>query len=238
MAPKLLAVDIGNSRIKGACLADGKVIDTINLAHPDDLLSWRKRQPTLPLVGVDTRRSPEWQTAFYEAGGRFLELKDGLPFETQYAPTLGPDRCAALIALYKLSLRPFLYLSFGSALTGDLVDPRGLHVGGFISAGLSLRLRGLAVGTGRLPWVAPPTDLPPFWATTTPEALASGAFWGLLAEVETRLRQASTKYPGLQLWASGGEAKPFLKALPFPVTFVPDLTLIGLWHWHVYLAQR
>ncbi len=237
MAPELLALDLGNSRVKGAYLVAGQIAEAIVLQTPTDLLAWRKQYHALPLVGIDTRRKADWQEAFYKARGQFLELQDGVPFITQYAPTLGPDRCAALVALYRLAPKPFLYLSFGSALTGDWVDPSGIHKGGFISAGLSMRLRSLSQGTGRLPAIEAPTEPPLYWATTTPGALASGAFWGMLAEIEARIRQVQADHANLSIWASGGEAERFLKALPFPVTFVPDLTLIGLWHWYDYLAQ-
>ncbi len=199
------------------------------------LYTWRKNHPHLPLYAIDTRNDPIWNTFIAELGGRFLEVSDGVPFPTYYAPTLGPDRCAALSALFYIAQRPLLYLSFGTAFTGDLLDAQGTHLGGFISLGLHLRLRSLHQHTGRLPRLSIPFRLPPIWGTSTSEAIQSGTLRALIFEIQAYLAAARETLGSFHLYISGGEAPLLEPFLPQPFTFVPNLTLIGVWHWQRFL---
>ena len=235
MATACLSVDIGNSRVKAALIKAGEVVEVRVFRTRRQLHAWREAYPALPLYAIDTRGDPTWRALLMELGGRFLEAKDGLPFSTRYAPTLGPDRSAALVALFYTAPKPLVYLSFGTALTGDVLDGQGEHLGGFISPGLALRLRALHQHTGRLPALPlPPPELPT-WGTTTPEAIWIGAFRGLLAEIQYHLALARSILDSYQLYISGGEAPLLQSHLPQPLTFVPNLTLIGVWHWQKFL---
>ncbi len=235
MATTCLSVDIGNSRVKAALVEAGSPVEVRVLRTRRELQAWREAYPALPLYAIDTRGDPTWRALLMELGGRFMEAKDGLPFPTCYAPTLGPDRSAALVALFYTAPKPLVYLSLGTALTGDVLDAQGKHLGGFISPGLALRLRALHQHTGRLPALPlPPPELP-VWGTTTPEAIWIGAFRGFLAEILHHLALARSTLGSYQLYISGGEAPLLQSHLSQPLTFVPNLTLIGVWHWQRFL---
>jgi len=235
MAATCLALDIGNSRLKAALLHQGQVAETFTPKIRLQFRRWRERYAALPLYVIDTRNDPAWKALITELDGRFLEAPAGLPFPTRYAATLGPDRCAALCALFYTAERPLLHLSFGTALTGDLLDANGTHLGGFISLGLNLRLKALHQHTGRLPQLPAPQNLPPLWGTSTAEAIWIGTLHGMLAEIQSYLRGAQTTLGPYHLYISGGEAPLLEPFLPQSVTFVPNLTLIGVWHWQRFL---
>jgi type III pantothenate kinase len=230
-----LVVDIGNSRVKAALVEAGEIIEVHVFRTRPQLYAWRMAYSELPLYAIDTRNAPTWKTFLTELGGRFLEATHGLPFPTRYAPTLGPDRCAALVALFYTAPKPLVYLSFGTALTGDVLDAQGEHLGGFISPGMALRQRALHRHTGRLPALRLPLPELPAWGTTTPEAIWIGTFRGLLAEILHHLALARSTLGTYHLYVSGGEAPLFQFHLPQPLTFVPNLTLIGVWHWQRFL---
>jgi type III pantothenate kinase len=235
MAVTCLALDIGNSRIKAALLHRGHPVHIVSLRTRSQLRRWRQAHAELPLYVIDTRKDPAWTNLLSELGGRPLEITDGVPFPTSYASTLGPDRCAALCALFYIAQKPLLYLSFGTALTGDVLDAQDTHLGGFISLGLALRLKALHQHTGRLPRLSSPPPSIPAWGTSTPEAIWIGAFHGMLSEIQSHLKRAQETLGSHHLYISGGEAPLFQPFLPQPLTFVPNLTLIGVWHWQNFL---
>ena len=229
MATTCLALDVGNSRLKAALIHEGNPIQVFTPRTRYQLRLWRQQHPHLPLYAIDTRNHPEWKALIMELNGHFLEITAGVPFPTRYAATLGPDRCAALSALFYTAQKPLLYLSFGTALTGDLLDAQGTHLGGFISPGLRLRLKALHQHTGHLP------HLPPLWGTSTPEAIWTGTFRAMLSEIQSYLISLQSTLGPHHLYISGGEAPLLERFLPQPVTFVPNLTLIGVWYWQRFL---
>ena len=235
MATTCLALDIGNSRIKAALIHEGHPIQVFTPRTRHQLRRWRQQYPHLPLYAIDTRNHPRWKALLSELHACSLEITAGVPFPTHYAATLGPDRCAALSALFYTAQKPLLYLSFGTALTGDILDAQGTHLGGFISPGLHLRLKALHQHTGRLPRLSPPLSLPPLWGTSTPEAIWIGTFRALISEIQSYLSTLQTTLGPHHLYISGGEASLIAPFLPQPVTFVPDLTLIGVWYWQRFL---
>ncbi len=235
MASACLALDIGNTRIKAAYIIEGQLIEVRTLHGRRQLTQWRSVYPQLPFYVIDTRRSSHWQVALQALEACFLEAEHGLPFPTAYAQTLGPDRCAALSALWHIAPKPLLYLSFGTALTGDLLDEHGRHIGGFITPSLFLRRKALHEHTGRLPLIPLDACALPRWATTTPEAIAAGTFWGLLAELQAHLTAAQATVGPFHLWISGGEARFWQPHLPQSATFAPNLTLLGVWYWARHL---
>ena len=235
MAASCLAVDIGNTRIKAALIHEGNLIEVFTPRTRHQFRRWRQRYPHLPLYAIDTRNHPGWKALISELNGYFLEITAGVPFPTRYAATLGPDRCAALSALFYTAQRPLFYLSFGTALTGDILDAQGIHLGGFISPGLHLRLKVLHQHTGRLPRLSPPPTLPPLWGTSTPEAIWIGTFRAMISEIQSYLASLRSTLGPYHLYISGGEAPLLEPFLPQPVTFVPNLTLIGVWYWQRFL---
>jgi pantothenate kinase type III len=63
---------------------------------------------------------------------------------------LGVDRWLAMLAAYHYYNAPVCIVSCGSALTLDIVDSQGQHLGGMIMPGLNLMQQALSRGTANL----------------------------------------------------------------------------------------
>nr|BAL56518.1 hypothetical conserved protein [uncultured Bacteroidetes bacterium] len=224
-----LVVEIGNTRVKVATFHEKKLIRTAILESPGELEEWIEK----PIVFLDTRRSPLWREALRSYGAEELTTTLGVPFPTRYSTELGPDRAAALTAVWAEKRFPATLISLGTACVVDYLDATGYHQGGVITAGLSLRLWALAHRTGRLPLVEPAPTPPPL-GTTTQEALQSGCLRGLAHELAGWIQQLGPA----SLWITGGEAPLLLPYLPSHAIFAPTLILTGAWLWWLYLQER
>lgn len=224
----LVVLDIGNSRIKAALFSESGEAKSITLRSPRDLTAWGD----MPIAYVDTRMSPRWRDPLAELGALELLPELGLPFSSRYSTQLGPDRAAQLIAAWHAKRFPAAVISLGTAYTLDYLDAEGMHLGGVIGAGVSLRLRSLAHFTGRLPRVKPAPRVP-LLATNTTEALQAGALRGLTFELLGWLKALPT--PPQVVWLCGGDAPLLRPYLPTYAIFAPDLTLLGAWLWWHFL---
>ena len=83
----------------------------------------------------------QWRVSvsFLSSTPEWRDLKNGY----DSPESLGVDRWFALIGAASRYSYPFLVCDIGSALTIDLVDHHGLHLGGFISPGLDMMVRSL-----------------------------------------------------------------------------------------------
>jgi type III pantothenate kinase len=114
---------------------------------------------------------------------------------------LGVDRWLALVAARNFYALPACVVDCGTAMTIDLIDAQGQHLGGFISAGLALMKKSLALGTDALPFSL--SHYPLEAAKFTDAAIYSGtllAAVGLIEQVLSRQTQPLT------LILTGGDA--------------------------------
>jgi len=153
-----------------------------------------------------------------------------MPMQILYATpaTLGADRLAAALGAIDLagSNTPLLVADIGTAATFDFVAPGAVYAGGNIAPGIGMRLKALHSYTAALP--EPETDGPiPAWGKSTDEALRSGAFRGMAAELEYYHCLAG---PVAKAVLTGGGAEYILKnkLLSFDSLYDPRLVLRGL----------
>jgi type III pantothenate kinase len=238
----MLLIDIGNSRIKAGFLnAVG-----IQLLPP---CAWREQQldtawsgllPGLARVdrvvvsnvgGATIADSLiQWLAEHWQVTPHFARvLPDfgGMRTRYEYPEKLGIDRWLAALAGFRMSKRAVCVVDAGTALTADVVNARGEHLGGLIAPGLALMARSLTQGTAQLviDTVQPVDRI----ATNTASAISLGcreAVAGLLSEFSRRL---SRELPGpTDWWLTGGEAPTLLELSDLPLRHVPDLVLQGL----------
>lgn len=159
-----------------------------------------------------------------------VDANTPMPMRIEYATpgTLGADRLAAALGAIALAGydTPLLVADIGTAATFDFVAPGGVYAGGNIAPGIGMRLKALHSYTAALP--EPETDGPvPAWGKSTDEALRSGAFRGIAAELEYYRRQAG---PEAKAILTGGGAEYILenKLLSFDSLYDPHLVLRGL----------
>ena len=232
--------DLGNSRLKFApLLDDGRVGEMAGIEH-DGLAfaaDWEARlPPRIEAAHVASVASDALRTRLLEAlaarsgrvdVARTQSRRDGLEIAYADPSRLGVDRFLALLAAHARG-GAWLVAGVGTALTVDLLDAAGRHVGGRIAPSptqmreaLHGRARQLPVEGGRY--------LP--FAGDTDDALASGclgAALGLLAHS----RDAAAQRLGapVPLLLHGGGAAALAPHLEDAVT-EPALVLHGLARW-------
>ena len=143
---------------------------------------------------------------------------------------LGVDRWLAVLAAYQRSRRAALIVDCGSAVTLDLVDNGGQHLGGYILPGLELMRRALFKDTDavKVPQalqagmsLAPGRD--------TDSAVNRGLPLMVLGAVDRAyqiLVAAGSAEP--LLWLTGGDGPFFSSVCAVPHQLVPELVLDGL----------
>lgn len=250
---RLVAVDIGNTRIKlglfAAAPAD-ELPEPTQLATlgtgwtADDLASCLGALP--PRVGwriVSVQRSSLAQLQAALAAGRHddvhvLEHRDlPLAVDLEAPERVGVDRLVNAVAANRLRnpLRPAIVCDVGSAITVDAVAADGRFLGGAILPGIGMSARALHEFTDLLPLddtielAEPPTPL----GRATVPAIRSGLFWGAVGAMRELVSRLSGEIGGRpQVLLTGGAAPSVATLLVADdgetARYVPHLTLAGI----------
>lgn len=231
-----LLIDIGNSRIKWGITDSDAVLQHSGLLEQDTeafealLQRLHGNHPitasTVVCVGRETLYQQLASIVRQVTGvgvTRFISRKNAAGVKNAYRDfqTLGADRWAALIAAYRLYPAPLLVCDCGTALTLDLVESDGAHIGGYILPGLRMARLSLHEGTENLPQTQG-GDL--ISATDSVSAISNGTLLQLVAAIEHVV--AEHGQPNCVL--TGGDAVFIGSFLGFPFHHDPDLVLKGL----------
>lgn len=240
----LLAVDIGNTRIKlglfDVTVAGGP------LPEPRSVLGWRADQGEAPLaellaggqwsvvrVAIASVNSPAAErfedalaTAARLAGTQIDSFRltgSALPIEnrTHRPEAVGVDRLLGGVAanVLRRAGTPAIVVDLGTAITVDLIATDGAFEGGAILPGIGLSARALAAGADQLP-ETPFDELheaPDAVGRSTIEAIHAGLFWGSVGAVReliARQRDRLTLPP--QVLLTGGAAPSVARLLGGP----------------------
>ncbi|MCT4664362.1 MAG: type III pantothenate kinase [Flavobacteriales bacterium] len=145
----------------------------------------------------------------------FLDSETPLPIKLDYKTpkTLGKDRIAtAVAAYYDFPNSNCIIIDIGTCITIDFLDAKGVFHGGRISPGLQMRLSAMNHFTGKLPLVERNLDID-IIGKSTEESLQSGAFYGILHEIEGTIHHFKQHYDFINVILTGGGAHAFDKRL-------------------------
>ena len=117
-------------------------------------------------------------------------------------------------------------IDIGSCVTYDLVVSNKFQ-GGIISPGWQMRLNAMNNFTSSLPLLTKNVAME-HTGQSTKQCMQSGAFNGLLHEMEGIIAHYTEKIPDLQVVLCGGDAKTFETNLKPHIFVQPNLVLIGL----------
>lgn len=247
---QVLAVDIGNTRVKaglidtiGCCCTAVKSFPTGELTREflpvlTTLAEGGGRNHPVVIAGVVDHAAEEAVRILSGNGFRAVRLtpSTSLPIVIRYADplSLGIDRIAnALFAMTAVSDQPVIIISAGTALVIDLIAD-GEFLGGAILPGLRLQLESLHSGTDALPLikVLHGAAIPALPATATRECMTGGVVRGAAAAVEKCIALYSEPYSDGSrplVIATGGDWELLAPCISGPaIRFVPDATLIGI----------
>lgn len=248
-ALSLVAVDIGNSRIK---LGEFEHPASTPLPLPSRSvgvpLDWSDHdlRPFLPsdpracawsIASVNrpaTARLLEW-LAVQSVQNVHVVVHGDMPLaiEMERPDLVGMDRLANAVAANRLRApgNSAIIISMGSAITVDLVSAAGAFAGGAIMPGMAMAARALEEFTDLLPLVEvhePPAPL----GKSTVEAIRAGVYWGAVGAVRELVSRLAERHAPVEILLTGGAAPDFAAVLTKeedpPLRFVPNLTLSGI----------
>lgn len=139
---------------------------------------------------------------------------------------LGVDRWLSLIAAFHRVRGAACVVDAGTALTLDVVDAHGQHLGGLIAPGLGAQRRGLRRETQVRSREA--RDAPTWLARDTDSAVAWGTLHAVIGLIERVHARVSVSVPDMACLITGGEAEQLLPHLGDGWAFEPHLVLEGL----------
>ena len=239
----MLLIDLGNTRLKWATLAGGRMRPGGVFAHAGHELGARLRgewndiaRPARVLVAsvLDDGRERQLDAYLRERFGVAAEFvrspASALGVRNAYAEParLGVDRFLALAALHARAAQPQVLASVGTAMTLDLLDADGRHHGGLILPAPQLMRASLRTGTARVDAVEGRwCELP----DNTADAVVSGSLYAATGAVE-RFAEVATQRLGVRpaLFLTGGGGEELAELLP-AARRVHDLVLDGLVLW-------
>lgn len=179
-----LVIDIGNSRVKVARFEDA---GTFELLNAEDLQFVRKEDIDRMIVSNVRSEVPEpinsWLTPGIETHWFSVDSDHGINIPSE-AYTVGTDRLANLAgARAAFPEGPVMAIDLGTCMTFSILSGEHEFTGGHISPGYRSRLRAMHEFTGKLPEVSPegPYSFP---ALSTTEAMRTGAWLGIVAEID------------------------------------------------------
>jgi type III pantothenate kinase len=252
-APRLIAVDIGNTSVKLGwfnaatdaprespfpqllathIFSTGDVPSSeVAAALPKEPCRWRivsvHRQATQQITDWVRNHRPTDEV-------RSLIHRD-LPIDVRvdFPDRVGLDRLAAAVAANWLrdKGRPAIVVTAGSAITVNLITGDGAFAGGVILPGFHMAARALASGTDLLPLalLAPEAEPPPVIGKNTEAAIKSGLFWGAAGAVREIIHLMTRQLDSPpQVFVTGGDLRQLAQHLGNDAAFVPNLVLCGV----------
>ena len=247
----IIAIDIGNTNISMGLFIESVERRIETVAGEDAVLltealmaQWEEipmltsaKTPTRDGILVVSSVKPEWtdivrQIAKEKLGSKILLIgKDiNIPMEVAVddPKKLGTDRVVAAAAAYEVIEKAVVVADFGTAITIDFVDEKGIFRGGIIAPGFKMSAKALNEFTAQLPLVKPakPEHV---WGANTESAIRSGIHYGavgLLQEVVRRYAEVIGTWPHTVI--TGGDAAQIHEDCDFVDSFVPYLSIKGI----------
>jgi type III pantothenate kinase len=247
----IIAIDIGNTNITiGLYLKDEEqfVKSIPGQSHEEltDYLAsaWKK----IPIVKsskegkrdgfiVASSVKPVWtkivrDIAKKDLGEKLLLINKDVPYPIELSidepESVGTDRILAASAAYAVTEHAVVVADFGTAVTIDLVDDRGVFCGGVIFPGFEMSANALHNDTAQLPKVTVTKPQWPFGRNTA-DAINSGLYYSAvstLQEIVRRYAEVLGTWP--QTIITGAGAKLIKEDCDFIDNYVPNLVIKGI----------
>ena len=239
----LLAIDIGNSKIKCALFVEDEIVNTSASRNFSEIISFIKKNEfdDIAICSVVPHKLKRLQ--------KFLKKKQGLnPFiinkdsafnlrlNYKSPETLGMDRiCSAEGAYFFQKQKGFkenqiiLSIDFGTATTINIIRFPNTFAGGLIAPGVGTMFKSLHNKTAQLPKVNFP-DYKSFVGYDTVSSIASGVTNSVIGLIERTQNYFSNeeKIEEQFVYITGGFAKPVMPLLKGKIFLDDSLVLKGI----------
>lgn len=245
--PVDLLFDIGNTRLKWGLYQRGRIAQSGSVMHESLRDSGFAALTTkLPRhvnrVLASNVAGASFATRFSAAVGlhcrgtvHFVRAERqacGVTSGYAHPRRLGVDRWVAMIAAFAERHSAAVVVDAGTAITIDVIDKTGLHLGGQILPGIGLMTTSLNRETADLPSVGHgrrqvKTGVAMFAANTN-GAIINGAYNAACGAIERAVRSIRSARMRPRIILTGGDASRILKQLEGDIEHRPNLVLQGL----------
>ncbi len=242
----ILLVDIGNTRLKWACLEGDAFARSGEVNHVGLGLAEvaEKAWPELPkperlvVSNVAGREAAQaltvWSRHAWDINPEFIVSEQtalGVTNAYHNGEQLGTDRWAALLACRAKAFGDVCIVDCGTAITIDVLAADGQHLGGLIVPGLAMMRRTLTDDTCGIRSTGAESDAGDIalLARNTGQAVAAGTLYAAVAVVDRVTSDIAAELQvELALILTGGDAPQILPLVRGPFRHEPELVLKGL----------
>ncbi|MFM2368921.1 MAG: hypothetical protein RL619_1221 [Bacteroidota bacterium] len=217
----ILAVDIGNTRIKAAVFEGDILLENFVFVKNElqkniqNILKKYKKIADLVVSSVGDVEKQSFLEFENDVKVCFISHEDSFPFVNCYSTpkTLGIDRMIlATGATLQFPNQNRLVIDAGTCVTFDFIDENDNYLGGAITPGLRLRYESLHNYTAKLPLLTfeNPKGL---IGKSTSESIHSGVANGLVYEIDGFIDEYRTRYSNFIIILTGGDTEFLAKRL-------------------------
>jgi len=217
----LLAIDVGNTRIKGAVFEHNTLLEQFVFGRETfeiNLNNILKLYPKCDHLVVASVGNIE-KEAFLSFADRikihYISQSSVFPFKNLYETpsTLGIDRMVlASGAVLQFPDQNRLVIDAGTCVTYDFIDAADNYLGGAISPGIRLRYESLHNYTARLPLLQR-AQAENFIGNSTAQSIHSGIIEGVVHEIDGFIGQYGERYSNFIIILTGGDSEFLAKRL-------------------------
>jgi len=214
----LLAIDIGNTRIKAAVFKDNSVLKLLAFtdALQQNVFDLLKEFPPISDIVVSSVGSDNISFPLPpNVRLQIISHDSKFPFTNLYETpkTLGIDRMVmAAGAVIQYPEKNRLVIGAGTCITYDFIDSSNNYHGGAISPGIALRYRALHDYTANLPMLSI-QEPKGFLGQSTAESIHSGIISGIVHEIDGFIADYANVYSNFTIILTGGDAVFLAKRL-------------------------
>ena len=247
----LIAVDIGNTNVSIGLFLKGReqFVDSVPGKSKDKLTecirsAWEKipiskssKEKKRDGVIVVSSVKPVWTTLLRNIvknalGEKILLIGKNIPYPINLSVAesskVGADRILSAAAAYSVVEEAVVVADFGTAVTIDLVDQKGVFVGGVICPGFEISAEALKKNTAQLPKVKVTRPELPFGKDTT-QAIRAGLYYSAIATLQETIRRYAEKIGRWPHTVITGAAAELIKDdCDFIDSYVPNLVVKGI----------
>jgi len=247
----LIAIDIGNTNITIGLFLEGqeqfiksipgrrhtKLADCLKSAWGKIPIAKSSKEKKHDGVIVISSVKPSWtklveRIAKESLAERIYVIGKNIPLPitlwVDEPDKVGTDRLVSAAAAYAVAEDAVVVADFGTAVTIDLVNERGVFLGGVICPGFEISAQALKESTAQLPKVKVTKPKSPYGKTTN-QAINCGLYYSAIATLQEVIRRYAEKIGRWPHTVLTGSAAEIIKDdCDFIDSYVPNLVIKGI----------
>ena len=242
----LLAIDVGNTRIKCALFEDDTIIELFVFDKNEFknnfkiIIENNNKIKYLVISSVGNLTKLDFMEIRSDLEINFITNLSDFPFKNLYKTpkTVGIDRLVLSSgAVLQFPNKNRLVIDAGTCVTYDFVSQENQYLGGAISPGINLRYLALHNYTAKLPLLDKeiPADL---IGNTTDQSIHSGVINGIVNEIDGFIDQYRERYSNFIIILTGGDAVFLANRLKNTIFANPNFLLESLNQTFQYINQK